>query len=396
MDPARRAPAGRARTAWSPHDDDARREPHAEHRDRLVPPRPPRPRPPRAHRGARGGGCRGAAVRVRRAAARRSMAVREPDLVHARERRGAGRVPRRARGAAPRRVRAGPRTSSRRSPGSSAPSEVYVTRDAAPYGRRRDRAVADRLAADGIAFRPKRGLYVHEPDEVRKADGGPFTVYSPFRRAWQALDRRPVLPAPDRIPGPHGAAGRGSRPDPVPGGLAAHRRPRADPRAGRGRPPVIGWRAGSTARSTAYASSRNRLGPRRHLAAVAGPALGPAVAERGRRPGRRGGGGPPRLRAGARLARVLRARPVAPPARAARAVPAGVRGPRLGGRRRRLPRVGRGTDRLPDRGRGHAPAAGVGLRAQPGAHDRGLVPGQGPAARLAARRGRVHAPPDRR
>ena len=94
--------------------------------------------------------------------------------------------------------------------------EVYVTRDAAPYGRRRDRAVADRLAADGIAFRPKRGLYVHEPDEVAKADGGPFTVYSPYRRAWQALDRRSVLPAPDRIAGPRGAGADRSRPDPVP------------------------------------------------------------------------------------------------------------------------------------------------------------------------------------
>jgi deoxyribodipyrimidine photo-lyase len=94
--------------------------------------------------------------------------------------------------------------------------EVYVTRDAAPYGRRRDRAVADRLTTDRIAFRPKRGLYVHEPDEVAKADGGPFMVYSPYRRAWQALDRRPVLPAPDRIAGPRGAGADRSRPDPVP------------------------------------------------------------------------------------------------------------------------------------------------------------------------------------
>ena len=136
--------------------------------------------------------------------------------------------------------------------------EVYVTRDAAPYGRWRDRAVADRLAVDGIAFRPKRGLYVHEPDEVRKTDGGPFTVYSPFRRAWQALDRRPVLPAPDRIPGPPGAAGRGSRSDPVPEVPP----PTADqalipaPGEDAARDRLARWLDGPIA---SYASSRNRL-----------------------------------------------------------------------------------------------------------------------------------------
>ena len=74
--------------------------------------------------------------------------------------------------------------------------DVFVTRDAAPYGRRRDRAVANALAADDVTLHAKRGLYVHEPHEVVKADGGPFTVFSPFRRAWQALDRRSLLPAP--------------------------------------------------------------------------------------------------------------------------------------------------------------------------------------------------------
>ena len=79
-------------------------------------------------------------------------------------------------------------------------TQVFVTRDAAPYGRRRDRAVAERLAADGITFHAKRGLYVHEPDEVLTRDGRGFTVYSPFRRAWEARDRRPVLPAPRASP----------------------------------------------------------------------------------------------------------------------------------------------------------------------------------------------------
>ncbi len=75
--------------------------------------------------------------------------------------------------------------------------DLYLTRDAAPFGRRRDREVAARLAEDGVAVHAKRGLYVHEPDEVLTQDGRPFTVYGPFRRAWEARPdgrccRRPI------------------------------------------------------------------------------------------------------------------------------------------------------------------------------------------------------------
>ena len=88
---------------------------------------------------------------------------------------------------------------------------VFVTRDASPYGRSRDRAVASGLAACGLELHPKRGQYVHEPDAVAKADGTPFRVFTPYHRAWAALERRAPLPAPARIPGPSGA-----RPDDVP------------------------------------------------------------------------------------------------------------------------------------------------------------------------------------
>jgi deoxyribodipyrimidine photo-lyase len=83
-------------------------------------------------------------------------------------------------------------------------SDVYVTRDATPYGRRRDRAAAERLAALGIAFHARTGLYVHEPDALANAEGRPFGVYGAFRRAWDAAPRRAVLPSPDRIPGTGG------------------------------------------------------------------------------------------------------------------------------------------------------------------------------------------------
>jgi deoxyribodipyrimidine photo-lyase len=78
-------------------------------------------------------------------------------------------------------------------------SAVYVSRDPSPYGRARDRVVAEALAERGIAFHPKRGVLVHEPDEVLTRDGGSFGVYSPFRRAWEARSRRAVLPVPAEV-----------------------------------------------------------------------------------------------------------------------------------------------------------------------------------------------------
>ncbi len=98
-------------------------------------------------------------------------------------------------------------------------ADVHATRDAAPYGRRRDRAVADGLAGAGIGLRTWPGLYVHEPDALATADGRPFGVYGAFRRAWDAAPRRRPLPAPDRIPGLPGPG------DPIPD-LG---RPSADP-----------------------------------------------------------------------------------------------------------------------------------------------------------------------
>ena len=77
---------------------------------------------------------------------------------------------------------------------------VYVSRDHAPFGRARDAAVAAALASEEIAWHPRRGVLVHEPDEVRTGEGGPFSVYSPFRRAWEVLERRAVRGVPDHIP----------------------------------------------------------------------------------------------------------------------------------------------------------------------------------------------------
>jgi deoxyribodipyrimidine photo-lyase len=77
---------------------------------------------------------------------------------------------------------------------------ILVSRDYAPYGRRRDAATGAEAARRGIALETAPGVLVQEPEDVHRLDGGHFTVFSPFRRAWDALSTRTVLAAPDHIP----------------------------------------------------------------------------------------------------------------------------------------------------------------------------------------------------
>ncbi|MEI7742498.1 MAG: deoxyribodipyrimidine photo-lyase, partial [Chloroflexota bacterium] len=132
---------------------------------------------------------------------------------------------------------------------------VHLTRDATPYGRRRDRTVADRLAADGITVHARRGLFVHEPDEIATADGRPYGVYGAYRRNWEARPRRAVLEAPDRVPGASGELGR---PDAVPdlGAPTADRALLPDPGENAARERLDRW---LDARIEAYADDRNRM-----------------------------------------------------------------------------------------------------------------------------------------
>ncbi len=80
-------------------------------------------------------------------------------------------------------------------------ADVFVTRDATPYGRRRDRAVEDALTARSTGFHARTGLYVHEPDALANKDDRPFSVFGGFKRAWDAAPRRALLTAPAAIPG---------------------------------------------------------------------------------------------------------------------------------------------------------------------------------------------------
>lgn len=76
---------------------------------------------------------------------------------------------------------------------------ILASRDHGPYGRARDEAVASAAAGAGIPFLAGRGLLVHEPEDIRRADGGPYSVFSAFHRRWSELPLRPVLDAPGAI-----------------------------------------------------------------------------------------------------------------------------------------------------------------------------------------------------
>lgn len=83
-------------------------------------------------------------------------------------------------------------------------TSVFVSRDYTPFGRSRDRAVARELAANGVGFNVMPGNLVHEPESVLTGTGKPFSVFTPFFKRWRAMEMRPTLERPDRVPGVRG------------------------------------------------------------------------------------------------------------------------------------------------------------------------------------------------
>jgi deoxyribodipyrimidine photo-lyase len=84
----------------------------------------------------------------------------------------------------------------------AAADAVYCSQEFTPYARRRDAAVERALRADGRPLHARQGVYLSDFDELRKADGDPFRIYSPFARAAKAAAWDDPLPPPARVPFP--------------------------------------------------------------------------------------------------------------------------------------------------------------------------------------------------
>jgi deoxyribodipyrimidine photo-lyase len=76
-------------------------------------------------------------------------------------------------------------------------TDVLVTADHGPYGRRRDDAVARALERLGARLVPWGSNYVVEPGTIRSAAGTGFQVFGAFRRRWELLGPFPILAEPE-------------------------------------------------------------------------------------------------------------------------------------------------------------------------------------------------------
>jgi deoxyribodipyrimidine photo-lyase len=97
---------------------------------------------------------------------------------------------------------------------------VYWASDATPYALARDRRVRDALRDQGVEAVPGPGNFVADVGRPRTTAGKPFTVFTPFHRAWSALERRTVHRAPPRLPALPRGLDRGAIPTLAQLGLA--------------------------------------------------------------------------------------------------------------------------------------------------------------------------------
>lgn len=61
---------------------------------------------------------------------------------------------------------------------------VYTNRDYEPYATHRDQEISQFLSSNNIEFKTFKDQVIFETNEVTKADGNPYVVYTPYSRKW--------------------------------------------------------------------------------------------------------------------------------------------------------------------------------------------------------------------
>lgn len=96
---------------------------------------------------------------------------------------------------------------------------VFTNRDPDPFGRSQEERLAKALAADGRELRTFKDAAIHERDEVKTGDGGPFRVFTPYSKAWAKVGKPSAGAALKKLDMPDGINGA-DLPTPAHWGLA--------------------------------------------------------------------------------------------------------------------------------------------------------------------------------
>jgi deoxyribodipyrimidine photo-lyase len=87
--------------------------------------------------------------------------------------------------------------------------EAHFAYDVSPYARKRGQRVARAFRDAGVRVHDHEGLNAVDVRAIETKAGKPYSVFSPFHRNWEGIQRREVHRAPRAIPVPNGpSAGR--------------------------------------------------------------------------------------------------------------------------------------------------------------------------------------------
>ncbi len=77
--------------------------------------------------------------------------------------------------------------------------KVFTNQDYEPYAIKRDQAVKEMLAKQGISFHSFKDQVIFEKSEVLKDDSTPYTVFTPYSRKWKTvLETKPIEAYPSQ------------------------------------------------------------------------------------------------------------------------------------------------------------------------------------------------------
>ncbi|GAA0722799.1 deoxyribodipyrimidine photo-lyase [Aquimarina litoralis] len=63
--------------------------------------------------------------------------------------------------------------------------KVYTNHDYEPYAKERDKEIGNLLSQNNITFKTFKDQVIFEKEEIVKADGAPYVVYTPYKNKWK-------------------------------------------------------------------------------------------------------------------------------------------------------------------------------------------------------------------